>query len=156
MSTKANKPNAAHRKLDVFVGTWRVEGKSYGEGQQASDPRASAVPWRSEETYEWLPGEFFLLHRWDAKVGKLSFIGTEILGYDEAEGGYFTRFFDNGGNHPNYGAKVAGKVWTFSEASSRAKVTINDTGDRMSFAWEWRNNGGDWLPLCNRVAQKIK
>ena len=29
-------------------------------------------------------------------MGEHEFKGAEIIGYDEAEGGYFTRMFDNG------------------------------------------------------------
>ena len=149
------KPSDAHRKLDVFVGTWRHEGESYGDGQRPDDPLASAVPWTSDESYEWLPGGFFLLHLWDAVVGKRTFKGTEILGYDESQGGYFTRMFDDSGNHPEYRASVDGDVWTFSEPATRATVTLGDDGDRMTLRWEWRNSGSDWLPLCDRVATRV-
>ena len=64
------KPTAAHRRLEVFIGDWHAEGTSYGDGQDAADPRASGVPWTSDESYEWLPGSFFVLHRWDAQLGK--------------------------------------------------------------------------------------
>lgn len=148
--------SAAHRKLDVFVGNWHAEGTSYGEGQRADDPRASGVPWTSDESYEWLPGGFFLLHRWSAMTAQREFIGTEIIGYDEAEGGYFTRFFDNSGFHPEYGAAVDGNVWTFTEPQTRATVTVEDGGNRMRFEWQWRNGGGsDWLPLCDRIATRV-
>ena len=91
---KQPKPTAAHRRLDVFIGNWHAEGTSYGDGQDAADPRAAGVPWTSDESYEWLPGSFFVLHRWDAQMGKHEFKGAEIVGYDEAEGGYFTRMLD--------------------------------------------------------------
>ena len=48
------------------------------------------MPWTSDEHYEWLPGGFFLLHQWDANAGTREFKGTEIIGHDEANGGYFT------------------------------------------------------------------
>lgn len=148
------RPGAAHRNLDVFLGKWRAEGHSYAEGQRADDPRASAVPWTSDESYEWLPGGFFLLHQWDAKAGQRVFKGTEIIGYDETSGGYFTRFFDNAGFHPEYRAVVDGKIWTFTEPSTRARVTVG-SNSQLTFNWEWRNGGGDWLPLCDRVATRI-
>ncbi len=148
-------PSVAHRRLDVFVGTWHAEGESYAEDQRADEPRASAVPWTSEESYEWLPGRFFLLHRWDAMAGQRPFKGTEIIGYDEAQGGYFTRFFDNAGNHPEYRASVDKNVWTFTEPATRATVTISDNRDSMRFNWEWRIGGSDWIPLCDRVARRI-
>jgi len=147
-------PRAAHRRLDMFVGTWHAEGESYADGQPADNPRASTVRWTSEKSYEWLPGGFFLLHRWDALAGERVFKGTEIIGYDEPQGPYFTRFFDNAGNHPEYRAAVNGNVWTFSEPETRATVTVGNDGKSMTFKWEWRNRGTDWLPLCDRIATR--
>jgi hypothetical protein len=152
---KLPEPSAATRKLEVFVGKWHAEGESYAEGQTAVEPRASAVSWKSDESYEWLPGGFFLLHTWDAVVGERVFKGTEIIGYDEAQGGYFTRFFDNTGNHPEYRATVDGLIWSFKEASTRAKVTVSQAGDEMKFVWEWQHGNGKWLPLCDRVARRL-
>ena len=148
-------PTAAHRRLDIFVGKWRATGDSYADGQEADDPLASAVRWTSDETYEWLPGGFFLLHRFDAMAGKRVFKGTEIIGFEEARGGYFSRFFDNAGNHPEYLITVQANVWTFSEPATRATVTESDDGQRMTFKWEWRNGGSNWLALCDRVAQRV-
>jgi hypothetical protein len=149
-------PSGAHRRLDVFVGKWRHNGASYADGQRSDDPLASAVPWTGDESYEWLPGGFFLLHRWDAILGTREFKGTEILGYDEAEGVYFTRMFDNAGNHPDYRASVDGDVWTFSESATRATVTVTDRGNGMNVAWQWRKERSDWLPLCDRVATRVE
>ena len=79
---KQPKPTASHRRLEVFIGNWHAEGTSYGDGQDATDPRAAGVPWMSNESYEWLPGNFFVLHRWDAQMGEHEFKGAEIIGYD--------------------------------------------------------------------------
>ncbi len=149
------KPTASHRQLDAFIGKWHAEGFSYADGQQAADPLASAVPWRSDESYEWLPGGFFVLHRWDAMTGERVFQGTQILGFDGNEGGYFTRHFDNAGNHPEYQAKVVGDTWTFTDKSTRATVTVANDGNEMRFNWEWRKDGEKWLPLCDRVARRV-
>jgi len=50
---KQPKPPAAHERLEVFIGAWHAEGTSFGEGQDAADPRATGVPCTSGET--WLP-----------------------------------------------------------------------------------------------------
>jgi hypothetical protein len=149
---KQPKPTSAHKRLEVFIGDWHAEGTSYGDGQDPADPLAAGVPWRSEESYEWLPGSFFVLHRWDAKIGKHEFKGAEIMGYDEAEGGYFTHMFDNAGHHSDYAGSLDGHVWRFTEAQSKATVTVQDGGYQMTFNWEWKNGGRKWLPLCDRVA----
>ena len=153
---KQPKPTAAHRRLEVFIGDWHAEGTSYGDGQDAADPRAAGVPWTSDESYEWLPGNFFVLHRWDAQMGKHQFKGAEIMGYDEAEGGFFTRMFDNAGHHPDYRASVDGHVWTFTEAQTRATVSVQGGGNKMTFNWEWKNGSRKWLPLCDRVASRTQ
>ena len=153
---KQPKPSAAHKRLKAFIGTWHAEGTSYGgEEQDAADPRAAGVPWKSDESYEWLLGCFFVLHRWDAQIGKDEFKGAEIIGYDEAEGGYFTHMFDNAGHHPEYRASVDGDVWSFTEAQTRATATVQEGGDKMTFNWEWKNVGRKWLPLCDRVAVRM-
>lgn len=156
MTTAAQlpKPGPELQRLNAFVGRWHAEGTSYADGQKAEDPLASGVPWTSDESYEWLPGSFYMLHRWDAMAGERVFKGVEIMGYDEAQGGYFTHLFDNAGNHPTYDATVDGNVWTFAEAVTRAKASVSDDGDRIEFDWEWQNGGSDWLPLCKRVAKR--
>lgn len=88
-------------------------------------------------------------------AGDQVFLGTEIIGYDEGEGGYFTRFFDNAGNHPQYRAAVDGNIWTFLEPATRATATVSDDGDQIAFNWEWRSGAGPWLPLCDRIATRI-
>lgn len=147
------KPGTDVRALKVFVGTWHAEGTSFGDGQNADDPRASAVPWISDETYEWLPGEFYLLHRWDARAGKRHFVGTEIIGHDSVSG-YFAQMFDNAGNHPEYRVHREEKVWTFKEAQTRATITVNNR-NTMTVNWQWKNGGTRWLALCERIARRI-
>ena len=154
--SKQPKPTAAHRRLEVFIGGWHAEGTSYGEGQDAADPRAAGVPWTSDESYEWLPGKFFVLHRWSAMTGKHAFKGAEIIGYDEAKASYFTRLFDNAGHHPEYRASVDSDVWSFKEPQTRATVTVQNGGRKMNFKWEWKSGGSDWLPLCDRVASRTQ
>ncbi|MBC7988725.1 MAG: nuclear transport factor 2 family protein [Luteimonas sp.] len=154
-TSKSTSPSAAHRLLDVFVGTWRVGGHSFGEGQQADNPRASAVPWKGEQTYDWLPGGFFLRNRGHAAVGSRTLISTEIVGYDKAKAGYLSNLFDNSGFHPDYQGSVDGDVWTFSAAGSRSRLAFSDENRKLEINWEWRNDGSDWLPLCDLVATRV-
>lgn len=154
--TTSPKPTAAHKLLDVFVGKWRVEGHSFAEGQKADDPRASAVSWVGEDTYEWLPGNFFLQHKGHAQLGTHTLISAEIIGHDKAKGGYFSHMFENAGFHPEYQGAVDGNIWSFSEASSRSRLVFSDVNRKLKIDWEWRNGGKDWLPLCDLAATRIK
>ena len=85
---------------------------------------------------------------------KDAFKGAEIIGYDVAEGGYFTRTFDNTDHHPEHRASVDGHVWSCTAAQTRATATVQGGGDKMTFNWEWKNGGVKWLPLCDRVASR--
>lgn len=95
------------------------------------------------------------MHKWDARTGDSSFIGTEIIGYDETRKQFYSYHFDNSGNHPVYTATVDGDKCNFFEKNTKVKITINDE-DTITFNWEWKHDGSDWLPLCNRVAKKEK
>ena len=130
---RQRKPTAAHRRLEVFIGDWHAEGMSYGDGQIAAKPRAAGVAWTSDESYEWLTGNFFVLHQWDAQIGTRKFKGVEIMGYDAAVSGYFKRMFDNAGHHLVYRAGVSSRVWSLAEAQTRATVTVQDGGNKMTF-----------------------
>ena len=82
-------------------------------------------------------------------------MGTEIIGYDETKNQFYTYFFDNSGNHPIYAATVQGNQWDFFEENTKAKITIEDP-DTIIYKWEWKHDGSDWLPLCNRIAKRVK
>jgi hypothetical protein len=54
LELKQPEPSSAHKLLDAFIGDWHAEGTSYGDHQDAADPRAGSMPWVSDESYEWL------------------------------------------------------------------------------------------------------
>jgi len=140
--------------LSVFVGNWHAEGDSYGDHQSEDYPYASAVRWVSDESYEWMSGNYFLIHRWQASVGAQTFKGLEIMGYDVARKEFFTRMFDNGGSATKYKVINKDDTWKFSEPFTRSSVLFSDNNNLMTFQWQWRHEGSDWLPLCNRKAIK--
>lgn len=144
-------PAGAVGELDVFAGGWHVEGTAYTEDEAAEDPLASAVPWASEETYAWMPGGCFLLHHWDARVGRQPVHGTEIIGHDQ-ETGFFAHVFDDRGRHRSYRVERHGPIWTFCEPETRATITVSPGGARLDITWQWKHDGAEWLPLCDRVA----
>lgn len=140
-------------RLNVFVGSWHSEGYSYNHLSDDT-PHASAQKWISDESYEWMPDKYFLVHRWDATVGGHNFKRLEIIGYDVARKEYFTRMFDNGGNAIKYRVTVEDDTWKFTEPFTRTTVVFSDGGNVMTFKCEWRQERGNWLPLSNRKAVK--
>jgi hypothetical protein len=46
---------------------------------------------------------------------------------------------------------VAGRVWTITGATERARIEFSADGRTQTLTWEWRPKDR-WLPLCDRVA----
>jgi ketosteroid isomerase-like protein len=147
-------PTASHERLQVFIGTWHAEGESYAVGQTKQDPRGSIEKWVSDETYAWLPGQFFVIQNWDAKTGANPFKGTAIISYDADTGNYTTRSYENHGFVRDYVTTVDGDIWTFEGDTERARLEFASGGNTQTIGWEWRTPGEAWLPLCDRIATR--
>ena len=153
--SQAPQRGAEHERLSVFLGKWHAEGESYAAGQSKDNPRSAVEKWSSDETFEWLPGKFFLLQRWDAMIGANAFNGIAIVCCDPETDNYTTRSYENHGFIRDYATRVDGDVWTFAGGTERARIEFTDGGDRQKINWEWRKAGEDWLPLCDRVAKRV-
>ena len=148
------KRTSPHERLQIFIGTWHAEGTSYAAGQTKQSPRGTMEKWVSDETFEWLPGQFFLLQRWDAMTGTNPFQGIAIIQWDDAH--YMSRSYENHGFVRDYITRVDGDIWTFTGDRERARVEFSEGGDAQKIAWEWRPPGEAWLPLCDRVARRTQ
>lgn len=100
-SAQQNKPTPEHERLSAWVGTWKSEGPAYPLAESNQDTPAKTMPMKLTDTWEWLPGNFFLVHRWDGSVGEAAFNGIEILGYDVRAHAYDSHFFDNQATCPS-------------------------------------------------------
>jgi hypothetical protein len=133
-------PDPETRRLEVLVGRWNSEGRTV---PGPSDP---AITITGTDTYEWLAGGFFLVHRVDVQVGGEQVVVIELIGpYDAADRSYPMRSFDSQGNFATMTARVRDDgVWTFTGASERATLTIGDDGTTMTAKWERSDDGSSW------------
>ncbi len=115
-------PDAEHKRLDDFVGRWHTEGET------EADDTGPAVKIVGTDSYEWLPGGFFRVHRVDVLMGEKRVEALEIIGYDAASGTYPVHAFDSAGNAGTMRARVRDGVWTFAGESERATVTRSADG----------------------------
>jgi hypothetical protein len=145
-----------HAALAIFLGRWWAEGKSYaGPSQTEDDPKSAAEPWLSTHTAEWHTGEFFLIQDERALVGAKPFDTLSLLGVDARTGAYFARCFENHGFYRHYEVTVAGRVWTLTGSTERARIEFSTDGRTQTIAWEFRPKDR-WLPLCDRVARRVE
>jgi Protein of unknown function (DUF1579) len=135
------RPGPEHKRLDAFVGTWKTEGEI------RASPSGSAVMIHATDTYEWLPGRFFLIHRWDAHMPDGNTKGIEIIGYDASSKTYPMHSFDSEGNFGIMRASVKGDIWSFAGESLRFKGGFRDGGNTFAGIWEQRSRDGlKWVP----------
>src|SRR5262249_33008285 len=71
------RPDPALKRLERFVGTWNVTGRTLGSAQDNVSGRF---------TFEWLPGGFFLQQRTELNFAGYEVSGLEVIGYDPATG----------------------------------------------------------------------
>lgn len=145
------KPGLEHQRLDAFVGTWNTEG------QVRASSSGPAVRIAAIDTYQWLEGGFFLLHRWDAQMPDGNTKGIEVIGYDAASKTYPMHSFDNLGNVAVMHASVDGNRWTFTGESVRYTGGFSDDGKTFAGLWERRSDdGASWSPWMDVTLRKAR
>ncbi|TDE36493.1 DUF1579 family protein [Actinomadura sp. 6K520] len=132
-------------RLDPLVGSWRTAGRT------VSGP---AVEISGTDTYEWMTGGAFLLHRADVRMGDEELEVIEMIGpYDPVTGTWPMRSFDSRGAFGTMHATVDDDVWTFASATERATLTV--TGSTMAARWERAENGSDWTDWMDMTFTRI-
>jgi hypothetical protein len=152
---RAPTPSPQTQRLGALVGRWRSEGHIVGD---------QPVPITGTDTYQWLPGGFFLVHHVDVVIGDQRVQALELLGeYDPAADAFTARAYDNLGNVTVMQARVDEQgVWRFTgggdvapvarpaaaEASGavRSTLMISADGSGMTARWERSDDGVSWQP----------
>ncbi|HEX6703845.1 MAG TPA: DUF1579 family protein [Albitalea sp.] len=154
-NASAPHPGPAHRRLDVFVGGWQMTGRQF---ETSFGP---AAPVQARERYDWLPGGFFLVHRFDGKLGEQDMACIEVIGPDGA-GGYFQHAFYNDGLAMHWRAQERDGRWTIEgdwpaqPQPVRVRCTVRfAAGNRSRHAvWERSSDGRDWQTFWDVTATR--
>jgi len=136
--------------LEPFVGIWETEGK-----MRAS---ASGQPekFSANDTYEWVSGGHFLLHRFDADMPDGKVKGIEFIGYDRDSQSYLMRSFDNSGSVTLMRARLEKDTWTFVGEGIRFTGGFRENGKIFEGLWELRSEDqAAWQPLMDVSLRKI-
>lgn len=133
------RPGPEHQALAPLVGVWETRGQVRASG---STPAAEIA---GTDSYEWLPGGYFLLHRVDVRIGGEPVEGIEIIGWDAKAGAYFLHSYDSQGTASVMQGRVRDGVWTLEGDAERFTGGFGDGGRTLSGLWE-RREGAEWLP----------
>lgn len=129
-------PDIAVSKLDVFTGKWVGEAATMG------------MTAATEQTYEWLPGSFFLSYRGYLDFGVNRLESARILGYDAPLKQYVMYAFDSMGFARIYRGGVKDGIWRFAGEFERVQVVFGSDGNSMTTTWENAEDGWNWKHLC--------
>jgi hypothetical protein len=130
--------------LAPLVGEWSIMA---GFGAEAPAEMGARV------TFEWLPGERFLVERWEVPVPDAP-DGIAIIGADPTTaGGYLQHYFDTRGVARVYKMAFDGRVWRlwrdepdFSplDFAQRYTGTFSEDGGTIVGRWEICHDGDNW------------
>ena len=135
------KPSSLIRKLSFLIGHWHTKGKIL----QGSPGASNEI--RGMDTYEWISGGFFILHRVDVFMASKRTEVIEIIGYDKSKKSYFMKSFDNQGEATTmYAILEKPGVLKLGDKKMKATLTVDKNGDSMIAKWDLSKNGKDWKP----------
>lgn len=142
-------PSAEIQRLHLFVGKWNTEGETHASAN------APAVKVTGVDTYEWMTGKFFLVHRADGQMGDEKLNTLEFIGYDASSQMYTCHSFDRRGNSDLFQANLRDHTWTIEGKSSRFTGIFATTGNTLTGQWEQSSDGVNWLPWMDIKLTKV-
>ncbi len=125
-------------QLRRFVGRWNTKGvlrtsdKMHGEIVTGTD------------TYEWLAGEYFLLHKADVYIGKEKNQTYEIIGFDNKIGKFTMQHYDSKGSTGLMLAECKKDDWEFIGDDLRFRGGFKNDDKEFSGIWEQRTKDSNW------------
>jgi hypothetical protein len=124
--------------LAPLIGEWSMK---------ADFPSIPDTGVRGRVAFEWLPGEQFVVERWEVPVPEAP-DGIAIIGFDEERGNFRQHYFDSRGVHRVYEMSLEDgewKLWRDAPGfSQRFTGRFSEDGSRIDGAWEQSADGSTW------------
>ena len=142
MDPETTDPKA--QALAVLIGTWRLE-VAFPDAPAGDDIGARA-------TFEWMPGERFLIQRWEVPIPEAP-DGLAVIGFDAGRDTYLQHYFDSRGVARVYEMTLEDRTWTLSRTapdfsplnfSQRYTATISEDGGLIEGRWEIADEPEAW------------
>ena len=152
------KAGPEHKELGYFVGDWTTEGEA------KATPFSPAYKWSGTFTYEWLPGEFFLIRKLDENYSDSgSLKSVFIVGYEpEAKVYTWDGFNSRGGRFETKGS-VVDDTFTFVWEQEVEGKTIKNRGtlkllppDAADWKVEYSEDGKTWTAFAHAKDARVK
>jgi hypothetical protein len=154
MKDLMDKQISENKRLNVFLGKWHTLGNIYDEEGNITG-KVDAI-----DTYEWLHGEYAMIHYANSKMGEIQIEGIEIIGYDPVRKAYFGPFFDNQGSVGWEEIKLDKETWTWNGENvmgvkyHRCKAVFKNE-KTITALHEHSDDGKKWLKWMDITLSKI-
>jgi hypothetical protein len=153
--TEPPKPGPELKKLDVFVGSWSLDGNmkpgAMGPGGTMTE----------SEKCEWMQGDFYLVCHSDYKSSMGNGVGLSVMGYSADDKAYTYREFNSFGEFDDSRGTVDGDTWTWTSdekmggATMKGRFTMKMTSaTSYSFTFDMSQDGTKWSTVMDGKASK--
>jgi hypothetical protein len=153
---EAPKPGPEHKKLDVFAGSWTLEGDI------KPTPMGPGGKMTENEKCEWMDGSFFLVCHVDFKSASMgSGSGLSVMGYSSDDKVYTYHEFNSWGETMNSKGSVDGNTWTWTSDEKMGNTPMKGrfimkltSATAYTFTYETSPDGTQWTLLVDGTATK--
>ncbi|MEO5647802.1 MAG: DUF1579 family protein [Chitinophagaceae bacterium] len=128
-------------QLNFLIGNWHSEGELLANSSRPS------VRISGTDSYEWVAGGFFILHRVDVLMGDEPVEVIELIGYDPLSNTYSMKSFDNKGEFTMMEANIDPlRRLHISGEMVRSTLVPGKDGNKMTASWDRTDDGSTWIP----------
>lgn len=137
-------------RLNVLIGKWINVGKT--------EPIGNEPPFdiTSSDTYEWLPGKYWIMHTAYGRIGNMDGGGVEIIGYDHETGRYISYFYDSRGNASEHEIVVEDDTMQWKGEITACTSVFTENGRVQTANHVRLDENGQWVPSMNVVLRKVE
>jgi uncharacterized protein DUF1579 len=153
--TEAPKPGPELKKLDVFVGSWSLDGNMK---PGAMGPGGSMT---ESEKCEWMQGDFYLVCHSDYKSSMGNGVGLSVMGYSADDKAYTYREFNSFGEFDDSRGTLDGDTWTWTNDEKMGGMTMKGrftmkmtSATSYSFTFDMSQDGTKWSTVMDGKASK--
>jgi hypothetical protein len=135
-------------RLNMIEGRWKTTGTVTGT------PVRPEKKISGYDTYEWMPGEFFMKHTVDVLMGNSRTEGIEIIGYDVNSKQFSLQSYDNSGNMDVMSGQITNGEWSVSNETLRFNGKFSTDGRQLTGTWELSHDGINWQHFMDVQLEK--
>lgn len=143
-------------RLELFLGTWRTSGRQY----DCPFGRAGSIVML--ETYQWLAGERYMIHRVDGRIDDDPLACIEIISNDSSRSACVVHsYYDDGRSNEwqldeHAGAWRLQGSWRLRNESIAVRATIwfQNGGNTRATKWEYSQGGQPFQPFWEVTSSK--